>query len=118
MLSREQLAQEYINIINQYYPMAGRLLSHCLVKIIKLNSTYNRTYYYNLGIYYPDRIGRHLLEQQDVFRDIQGIELPTILRPPPQSEIDGSIDGCWHHKPFIVVCMFTYEVDPGRCPHN
>ncbi|ELS00735.1 hypothetical protein Xen7305DRAFT_00004360 [Xenococcus sp. PCC 7305] len=69
MLSREQLAQEYINIINQYYPMAGRLLSHCLVKIIKLNSTYNRTYYYNLGIYYPDRIGRHLLEQQDVFRD-------------------------------------------------
>ena len=69
MLSREQLAQEYINIINQYYPIAGKLLRHCLVKIIKLNSTYNRTYYYNLGIYYPDRIGQRLLEQQGVFRD-------------------------------------------------
>ncbi len=69
MISREQLAQEYINIINQYYPLAGKLLRHCLVKVLKLNSTYNQTYYYNLGIYYPDRIGKRLLEQQGVFRD-------------------------------------------------
>ncbi len=69
MISREQLAQEYINIVEQYYPIAGKLLRHCLVKILKLNSTYNHNCYYNLGIYYPDRIGKHLLEQQDVFRD-------------------------------------------------
>ena len=69
MISREQLTQEYINIIEQYYPLAGKLLRHCLVKVLKLNSTYNHTYYYNLGIYYPDRIGKYLLEQQDVFRD-------------------------------------------------
>lgn len=69
MISREQLAQEYINIINQYYPLAGNLLRHCLVKVIKSNSTYNNTYYYHLGIYYPDKIGQRLFEQQGVFRD-------------------------------------------------
>ena len=68
MISRE-LAQEYVKIINNYYPAAGQLLDHCLVKILKLNSAQNHTYYYYLGIYYPDRIGERLLEQQDVFRD-------------------------------------------------
>ena len=69
MISREQLAQEYINIVEQYYPIAGKLLCHCLVKILKLNSAQNHTYYYYLGVYYPDRIGKPLLEKQDVFRD-------------------------------------------------
>ncbi len=69
MISRDQLAQEYIKIVNNYYPIAGKLLRHCLVKILKLNSAQNHTYYYYLGIYYPDRIGERLLEQQDVFRD-------------------------------------------------
>ncbi len=36
MIIREQLAEEYIKIINNYYPIAGRLLSYCLVKIITL----------------------------------------------------------------------------------
>ena len=69
MISREQLAQEYINIVEQNYPIAGKLLCHCLVKILKLNSAQNHTYYYYLGVYYPDRIGKPLLEKQDVFRD-------------------------------------------------
>ncbi len=69
MISREQLAQEYINIINNYYPVAGKLLSHCLVKIIKLNADRRNKYCYYLGIYYPERIGEYLLQQQDVFRD-------------------------------------------------
>ena len=69
MISREQLAQEYINIINNYYPIAGKLLSNCLVKIISLNADNRNKYCYYLGIYYPERIGKYLLQQQDVFRD-------------------------------------------------
>lgn len=69
MISREKLAQEYIKILNSYYPLAGGLLSHCLIKIIKLNSDCHHKYFYYLGIYYPEQIGNLILEQQDVFRD-------------------------------------------------
>ena len=69
MISREQLAREYIQIVNNYYPIAGRLLRHCLVKILKLNTPRTKQNSYYLGIYYPHRIGERLLEQQDVFRD-------------------------------------------------
>ena len=69
MISREELAQEYITIINNYYPVAGRLLSHCLLKVLTINSSHLKKNLYYIGIYYPDRIGRRLLEQQDIFRD-------------------------------------------------
>ncbi|MDJ0531263.1 MAG: hypothetical protein QNJ70_01995 [Xenococcaceae cyanobacterium MO_207.B15] len=69
MISREQLAQEYINIINNYYPVAGRLLRHCLVKILKLNADRTNKHSYYLGIYYPDKIGSRLLALQDLFKD-------------------------------------------------
>lgn len=70
MISREKLAQEYVNIVNSYYPLAGRLLNHCLVKIIMLSSDrYKSQNLYYLGIYYPNNIGRSLLAQQDIFKD-------------------------------------------------
>ncbi|HHP7229441.1 MAG TPA: hypothetical protein ACFCUY_01110 [Xenococcaceae cyanobacterium] len=69
MISREQLAQEYINIIDSYYPVAGQLLQHCVVKILSLNADRLPKNSYYIGIYYPDRIGSSLLEQQDIFRD-------------------------------------------------
>ncbi len=68
MISRE-LAQEYVKIINNYYPTAGQLLDHCLVKILKLDPYRTNKYYYYLGIYYPERFGPRLLEQQDIFRE-------------------------------------------------
>lgn len=69
MISREQLTKEYIKIVNNYYPIAGQLLRHCLVKILNLNKVRTNKNSYYLGIYYPDRIGSRLLEQQDIFRD-------------------------------------------------
>ena len=69
MISREKLAQEYINVVNQYYPIAGELLRQCLVKILKNNPVKSNKLYYYLAIYYPDRIGAQLLEKQDIFRD-------------------------------------------------
>ena len=69
MISREQLAQEYIKIINNYYPVVGHLLRHCVVKILQFNTKYSQIKYYYLGIYYPQKIGADLLEQQDIFKD-------------------------------------------------
>ena len=71
MLSREELTKEYIKIINGYYPAVSGLMRHCLLKILQLNGTriqsQKRLYY--LVIYYPEKIGGRLLQQQDVFRD-------------------------------------------------
>ncbi len=69
MISREQLAKEYIKIINNYYPLAGRLLRHCLVKVINLNANHTRKTSYYLGIYYPEKIVDRLLEKKEIFRD-------------------------------------------------
>lgn len=70
MISKEQLVQEYIDILNNYYPLAGRLLRHCLVRIIKLTVDHNHKYLYYLGIYYPNRIGERLLADQDIFKEV------------------------------------------------
>ena len=69
MISGEKLAQEYINVINNYYPRAGKLLRHCLVKILRLHTNHNHKDHYYVGIYYPNKIGRRLLEYQDIFKD-------------------------------------------------
>ena len=69
MISREQIAKEYIKIIHNYYPVAKDLLSHCLIKVIELNPDRFNKHSYYLGIYYPDRIGGRLLKMQGVFQD-------------------------------------------------
>ncbi|MEM9510178.1 MAG: hypothetical protein AAGA16_21255 [Cyanobacteria bacterium P01_E01_bin.35] len=76
MISRQKLALEYIKIINNYYPVASRLLNQCLVKVLAFNSDYevsqrhrySQIHYY-LAIYYPETIGKLVLEQQPVFHD-------------------------------------------------
>lgn len=70
MISKEQLVQKYIDILNNYYPLAGRLLRHCLVRIIKLTVDRNHQYFYYLGIYYPHRIGERLLAEQDILKEV------------------------------------------------
>lgn len=69
MISREELAQEYLRVVNNYYPMASRLLNQCLVKIFTLNNPRALENHYYLGIYYPHRIGKLLLGQQTVLHD-------------------------------------------------
>ena len=49
MISGEKLAQEYINVINNYYPRAGKLLRHCLVKILRLHTNHNHKDHYYVG---------------------------------------------------------------------
>lgn len=69
MLSRESLAKEYINIIDSYYPPAGKLLRHCLVRILNFQADRSNKKLYYLGIYYPEYIGGRLLAKQDIFKD-------------------------------------------------
>ena len=69
MLSRQKLAEEYIRIINTYYPIASRLLHQCLVKIITFDSDKSKLIHYYLGIYYPEAIGKQILAHQQLFQD-------------------------------------------------
>jgi len=66
MISREELGRKYVIIINNYYPVASRLLNQCLVKVLTLNNSSAREIHYYLGIYYPHRIGKLLLVLQTV----------------------------------------------------
>ncbi|MEM8830060.1 MAG: hypothetical protein AAGE96_11985 [Cyanobacteria bacterium P01_G01_bin.19] len=69
MISRDAIAKEYINVINNYYPVASNLLSRCLVRVLELTAdrTKHRSYY--LCIYYLEKYGDRLLGHQDIFRD-------------------------------------------------
>ena len=69
MISRDAIAKEYVNVINNYYPNAGKLLDCCLVRVLEVTAdrTNHRSYY--LCIYYLEKFGDRLLEQQDLFHD-------------------------------------------------
>ena len=71
MLSREELTEEYLKTIDSYYPIVAKLMERCLIKIIRLNGSRTRPQQliYYLVIYYPEKIGDRLLQQQDIFRD-------------------------------------------------
>ncbi len=69
MLNREQIAQEYLNVVTKSYPEAGKLLSHCLIKTLKLHGINNRYSYY-LGIFYPEAIGNYLLEYHPAIKEV------------------------------------------------
>lgn len=69
MLNREHIAQEYLNVVTKSYPEAGKLLSCCLIKTLKLNGI-DKRYSYYLGIFYPESIGNYLLEYQPVIKEV------------------------------------------------
>jgi hypothetical protein len=80
MISREKLAQEYVDIITSYYPISGQLLRCCLVRVLDLDAKHMQKKYYYLGIYYPERIGDRLLEHKDLFKDIaENMGLTTVV---------------------------------------
>lgn len=70
MISRERLAQEYIKIIDIYYPEAGKLLEHCHVKPIDCYLKVKNKNYHYLCIYYPEKIAQQLLVKKPIFQEI------------------------------------------------
>ena len=69
MINRNAIAKEYVNVINSYYPVAGKLLDRCLIRVLELTAdrTKHRSYY--LCIYYLEKYENSILEHQNIFRD-------------------------------------------------
>ncbi len=70
MISEQKLAQEYISIINNYYPETGKLLRHCHVQVIKSSLARKDKNYYYVGIYYPENLAQKLLVKKPIFQEI------------------------------------------------
>ncbi|GAB1539159.1 hypothetical protein NUACC21_18240 [Scytonema sp. NUACC21] len=70
MISEDILAQEFLRVVNHYYPKVGELLDGCYVKVI---STYwgrppKRLLY--LGIYCSEDIMHHVQSQKEILREV------------------------------------------------
>jgi L-rhamnose mutarotase len=70
MISQEKLAQEYISIINDYYPETEKLLKKCYVRVIDFYLTRTKKNYYYIGVYYPESIAEQLLAKKPIFQEI------------------------------------------------
>ena len=70
MISGDKITQEYISVVNNYYPKTGRLLKQCYVQVIEFYLARNNKKYYYLGIYYPENLAQKLLVKKPIFQEI------------------------------------------------
>jgi hypothetical protein len=70
MISRDYLVQEFVHLVGNYYPEAGKVLDFCYVKVLECYLERSGRQFYYLGIYYPQERRRELQAQQQAFKDI------------------------------------------------
>jgi hypothetical protein len=70
MISREELSQEFVLLVNNYYPVASRILDRCYVKVLEcyVERLGKRLYY--IGVYYPEGLRDRVLAEHDAWKDI------------------------------------------------
>lgn len=69
-ISQERIAEEFIKIVHDYYPRAGKVVDFCYVKVIESYIRRLNKNLYHVGIYYPERMGVAVERHKDAFRDI------------------------------------------------
>jgi hypothetical protein len=70
MMLRSSLSQEFVSLICQYYPRAGRTLKLCYVKVLECYIHRLEKNLYYIGIYYPEGLLPLLDRERDVLRDV------------------------------------------------
>lgn len=70
MITEENLAKEFIEVVDRVYPKAGKLLHNCHVKVI--NSYWGRPpkRLQYIGIYCSDEMIGSVQAEKDVLRDV------------------------------------------------
>jgi len=70
MIREEQLAKEFVSIVDRFYPEISGLLDRCHVKVI--NSSWGKPpqHFQYIGIYSPDRAIASITSHREAFRDI------------------------------------------------
>ncbi len=67
---REKLVEEYIYLVNKYYPHIGYLLNYCYLTIIDGWSKKRQSYYHYLSIYYAAQTGNNILLYQNELKEL------------------------------------------------
>ncbi len=70
MVLREQLTKEYVQLVNNYHPLAGKILDLCYVKILDCYQQRARKYYYYIVIYYPQEKFEEVQAKKEAFQEI------------------------------------------------
>jgi hypothetical protein len=70
MISQEQLAQEFLQVVDRVYPKVGRLLHRCYVKVVDFYIRRLGKRFYYIIVYGPDYLIPALELQQEILKDI------------------------------------------------
>lgn len=80
MLTEEELVQEFIDVVDRYYPRAGRLLRRCHVRLIVSHWGKPPRELQYIGIYCPDNIVVAVKTYRNLMREIaQNIGLNDVV---------------------------------------
>ncbi|GBF79037.1 hypothetical protein [Aphanothece sacrum] len=89
---RERLVQEYLEIINRYYPKVGDLLKDCHVTLCQVSLRKSReNHYYYLAIYYSSPRSKTVVSYQNELKevaenlglvDVTFLNAKTLIRDP------------------------------------
>lgn len=67
---QEKLVEEYLQLVKQYYPVSGKILEYCYLKVLDCYiGRVEKTFYY-LAIYYPQKKASEVQAQQDMLREL------------------------------------------------
>lgn len=69
-ISKQQLAHEFVSVINSYYPKSAQMLNSCYVKVLEcyLERLGKRLYY--IGIYHSNELAAEIRSQHKFFKEI------------------------------------------------
>ncbi len=67
---REKLLEEYVCLVNKYYPHISYLLSYCYLTVIDAWSKKQEKSYHYLGIYYSATTGKNILLYQKELKEL------------------------------------------------
>lgn len=70
MISKENIAQEFIEVIERVYPKTGELLQRCYIKAIDFYPKRLKRHFYYIAVYCPEYLIPELQGEKDCLKDI------------------------------------------------
>ena len=67
---REKLLEEYVHLVNKYYPHISHLLSSCYLTLVDSWAKKQEKVYHYLAIYYCARTGENILLYQKELKEL------------------------------------------------
>ncbi len=70
MISEEQIAQEFVQVITRVYPSTAEVLTYCYVKVVNFHVRRLRRRFYYITVYCPSQLLPVLRSREYLLKDI------------------------------------------------